>query len=247
MATEKQGPTTLDLSDPKILSMKARVTTHMTTDHADSLTLFLKHYCKVPISLRPTPPIGTLKLDDIALDHIIISHPNGRNIVQITPPMNHLGEARERLVSMHNDCLKALDLASFKVEKFVLPNKLWQWITHLLCALCFTFFSIYPSEAFLPESNTLPSKIWSIGGLVPVLADVASHVKNQVLVGMLIIHVSEAAYMSRMHLRKYWVPRFSAVWWVWVAVVFNGGAAGMYRFQDMVEGMEAERAKGGKH
>jgi len=247
MATANQGPPTLDLSDPKIQALKTRVQTHMTTDHADSLALFLTHYCKVPVPLRPTPPPGTLKLDDIALDHIVIAHPTGRNLVQITPPMSHLGQSRERLVGMHNDCLTALDLAPFKVETFVVPNKLWQWITHFVCALCFVTYSVYPAEAFLPEANTLASQVWSIGGLAPGLARLTSYVKDAVLVGMLAIHVTEAAYFSRTRLRKYWVPRFSGVWWMWTTAVFNGGVAAMWRFDEMVESMEVERAKGGKH
>lgn len=244
MATGKPGPTTLDLSDPKIQAMKTRVQTHMTADHADSLALFLNHYCKVPIPLHPTPPVGTLKLDDIALDHMVITHPTGRNLVQITPPMNHLGESRERLVTMHNECLQALDLAPFKVEKFVAPSKLWQWITHVICALCFLTYGLYPAAAFLPEADTLASRIWSVGGLAPGLARFTSYVKDAVLVGMLAIHLGEAVWFSRTRLRRYWVPRFSAVWWMWTTAVFNGGVAAVFRFDEMVE---AERAKGGKH
>lgn len=247
MATEKQGPTSLYLSDPKIQAMKARVLTHMTTDHADSLALYLKHYCKIPISLRPTPPIGTLKLDDITLEHIIISHSSGRNLVPINPPMNHLGEARERLVGMHNDCLRALDMAPYKVDKFVMPNKPWQWILHFLTALCFVTYSIYPARAFLPESNTLASQIWSIGGLAPGLARLTSYVKDPVLAGMLVIHIGEVVYFSRTRLRKYWVPRFSGVWCLWTAAVFNGGVAAIFRFDDMVKSTEEERARAGKH
>ncbi|KAK5955422.1 hypothetical protein OHC33_003060 [Knufia fluminis] len=247
MATEKQGPTTLNLSDPKTQAMKTRVLNHMTNDHSDSLALYLNHYCKIPTSLRPTPPTGTLKLDDITLDHIIVSHPSGRNLIPITPPMTHLGESRERLVSMHNDCLKALDMAPFEVEKFVLLNKPWQWALTLLSLLNFVTFSLYPSAAFLPESDTLASQIWSIGGLVPQLAKLTYYVKNTVLVGMLIIHVSETVYMARGRLRRYWVPRFSGVWWAWCSVVFAGGIAGITRFDEMVGDLERERERGGKH
>lgn len=228
-------------------AMKARILGHMTSDHAESLALYLNHYCNIPTPL--TPPPSTLKLDDITLDHIIISHSGGRNIVPITPPMDSLTEARERLITMHKDCLAALGLSDFKVDTFLLPNKPWQWFTHLVTALCFVTFSIYPAEAFLPEANTLASKIWSIGGLVPGLARTAYHVKDSVLALMIVIHVGEAAYFARARLRKFWVGTFTSVWWAWTAAVFNGGVAGITRFDEMVREMEEEKKKkkDGKH
>lgn len=74
----------------------------------------------------------------------------------------------------------------------------------------------------------------------------ASYVKNYVLVGMLVIHVAEVAWFARTRLRKYWVERFTALWWAWVGCVFLGGVAGITRFDEMVGGMErdAERRRG---
>ncbi|KAK5085405.1 hypothetical protein LTS08_003131 [Lithohypha guttulata] len=234
-------------TDPKMEAMKSRVLTHMTADHSDSLALYLNHFCKVPTSLRPPPPIGTLKLEDITLDHIIISHPKGRNLVRIDPPMKHLGEARERLVAMHKECLQKLDMAEFKVDKFVLPNKPWQWALQIFSLMCFVLFTLYPAKAFLPEAGTLASKIYSVGGIVPGLARLTASIKDFVLIGMFAIHSAETGHMAQTRMKKYWVPAFSRTWWMWEAAVAVGGVAGMWRFDDMVKEMEEERRKSGKH
>lgn len=219
----------------------------MTADHSDSLALYLNHYCKVPVSLSPLPPTGTLQITEITLDHMIVSHPNGRNVIQIDPPMKHFGEARERLVAMHKQCLTALDMAEFRVNKYVPPNKPWQWFTYGIVLLFFSTFSVYPAADFLPESNTLPSKIWSIGGLVPPMARLGAYIKNPVLFSTIAIHLSEVIYFDRTRTRKYWVPRWGGLWWMWQVSCFVGGVSCISRFDDMVRDIKAERQKGGKH
>lgn len=235
------------MADPKSEAMKTRILTHMTNDHSDSLALFLNHYCKIATPLRPTPSPGTLVLDDITLNHICITHPGGRNLISIDPPMNSLSDSRGRLVEMHKSCLTALDMSEFKVEKFVLPNKPWQWFTHFITLWTFTIFALYPAEDFLPGQRTLPSKVYSMGGMTPWLAQFAYHVKDWVLLGMLVIHTVEAGVMARGRLRRFWVPRFSRMWWLWTTATFSGGVAALWRFDDMLREVEEERARGGKH
>lgn len=262
MSPEKSSaaspPPDLDLSDPKVQAMKARILTHMSADHADSLALYLQHYCLLPPSqapLNPTPPPGTLQLEDISLDHMIISHSSGRrrNLIPIAPPMTSLSEARERLVSMHHASLRALDLADFRITRVVPPNKPWQWLIHAAVAVTLFTFVLWPSPAsFEPGSGHFPAVFWSLGGLTPWLARLAARLRAPVLAFILVVHTAEAAWFARARLRRYWVPPFSgALWWGWVAVVWLGGVAGIARFDDYVAGLERERAakqkQPGKH
>ncbi|KAJ8606826.1 hypothetical protein MRB53_040693 [Persea americana] len=229
--------------DPKTVAIKSRILTHMTADHAESLALYLRHYCKQPITLPPTPAIlSTLALTDITPTHMIITHPSGRSLIPFTPPMAHLSGSRARLVQMHTEALRALHLSDLKVSTFVLPNKAWQWFTHFCTLLCFTTFSIYSSASFRPESDTLASRIWSVGGLAPWLGILASWTCKPVLVGMVLIHGAEVWHFQRSRLRTYWVAVGSVVWWCWVLCVFSGGVAGIWRFDEMVEGIRAENA-----
>lgn len=241
-------PTTSASSiDPKEAAMKARVLNHMSVDHVDSIALYLRYYSKLPSSQIPlNPAVGTLKMEDITLDHIILSHPFGRNLVYVDPPMENLMESRERLVAMHKECLTGLGLSDIKISTFVLPNRLWQWTLHVLAFLSFTTFG-FCRDQLHPNTNTIVSKIWSIGGLVPGNAVLADKVALPVVLGMVVIHVFEAGYFARTRLRKHWVQRFTPLWWVWVIVTFNGGIASISRFDSMVEDIKTEREKSGAH
>ena len=230
---------------PKLAATKTQILTHMTKDHADSLALMLNHFCRIPTSINPPP--SSISLDEITLDHFTISHSSGRNLIKFKPPMTSYAESRQRFVELHKEALRGLDLADFKVEKFVLPNKPWQWFTHFITLWTFTIFALYPAEDFLPGQRTLPSKVYSMGGMTPWLAQFAYHVKDWVLLGMLVIHTVEAGVMARGRLRRFWVPRFSRMWWLWTTATFSGGVAALWRFDDMVRGIEEERARGGKH
>ena len=82
---------------------------------------------------------------------------------------------------------------------------------------------------------------------MPGLGRFAELMATPVLWFMLVVHTAEAGYFARTRLRRHWVQRFSPLWWVWVTCVFNGGVAGITRFDEMVEGIKLEKEKGGKH
>src|SRR2546423_8692196 len=117
----------------------------MNSDHASSLTLFARHYCKLPAAQA-----STAKLTDIDLTHLIIStsttftyyntnRTTARNYIPITPPMSSLSEARERMVAMHNQALAGLGLSDISVTSdqppqaplhiFVFAISLWSWVS----------------------------------------------------------------------------------------------------------------------
>ncbi|KAG9780832.1 hypothetical protein KCU88_g3624, partial [Aureobasidium melanogenum] len=114
-ATPTGGPSQRTPPDPA--AIKSRIITHMNADHALSLRLYLTQYSHVPL-----PATKTAQMQDITLDHIIItlgpsSPASGRYRIPLDPPMKSLLEARERLVAMHNDCLAALDLSDVIVDR----------------------------------------------------------------------------------------------------------------------------------
>lgn len=236
-----------DPSDPKTLAMKTRITTHMSNDHADSLALYLQHYAHLPASTISNPALA-----DITLDHMIITHAHGRNLIPFTPPLISLSETRERVVEMHQTCLAALDLSDIKIAEFVPPNRVWQWLTHAVCVLCFTTLSpllagrIYATSQ--PEG--VVNKIWNVGGMVPGLAATASKWAAVTWWFMVVVHAGEAVWMAQGRLRRHWIKTGSAVWWAWVLATFNGGVASIWRFDEVVAAKKAEKerkAAAGKH
>ena len=233
-------------TDPKLAAIKTRISTHMTADHADSLALFLRHYSKQPIPLPPIP--NTLQLTDLSSTHLIITHPQGRSLIPLNPPLSDsLSDARPRLIQMHNDCLTALDLSPIHINTFFWPNKVWQYLTHFAAGFTFLSFTLFSPSSFLQGSGSIAYTIWSFGGLAPWHAWLASVLCRPVLLGMVLIHGTEVVWFERTRLRKFWIERWSGVWWAWVCCVFVGGVAGQWRFDEMVEGIKEERERKGKH
>jgi hypothetical protein len=224
----------------------------MNADHADSLSLFARYYCKLP-----TAQASTAKLTDIELTHLLIStsstftnyttnRTTARNYIPLTPPMSSFSEARERLVAMHNESLAGLGMSEIAVTRYQPPSSplhlfvfalsLWSWLS----------FSYRPN--LLP---TAPVKaiydFWSVGGYWPGLASLSYFLQPFTISIMLVIHISEAVYLARTRLRKHQVKTGSRVWWSWVMSNFIEGAGALQRFDAIVQDKEEEKKKRKQH
>ncbi|KAL2419600.1 hypothetical protein ABEF95_006432 [Exophiala dermatitidis] len=235
-----QPPTQRTPPDPA--AIKSRIITHMNADHALSLRLYLSRYSHVPL-----PATKTAQMQDITLDHIIItlgpsSPASGRYRIPLDPHMKSLLEARERLVAMHNDCLAALDLSDVVVDRWVKPDRVWQWGLSLLCLVIFSTFPF--RERLHPGSGSVVYSIWSLGGTVPSLARLCYILQPYVLGGMVVVHVGEAVWFANKRLRRHWVETGSWVWWAWVADCLLEGVGCLSRFERVV-GNGDKSKKGG--
>lgn len=219
---------------PDSAVMKARIISHMNSDHALSLRLYLMRYCHVPL-----PGTSTAQMLDITSEHMIITSSYGRHVVPLEPPMKSLMEARERLVAMHNDCLSELGLSDVVLDRYVPPDRAWQWTLSALCALIFATFPF--RESLLPESGSVIARIWSLGGAVPGLARLSYTLQPFVLAVMVVLHVGETAWLANTRLKRYWVEVGTAVWWLWVLDCALEGVGCLSRFDRIVSRLEAEK------
>ena len=244
-------PSSSNPTDPQTLAFKTRILTHMNADHADSLALFARHYCRLP-----TSQASTARLTDVELSHLVLStstsfenyntnRTTARNYIPLTPPMSSFADARTRLASMHNDALAALDLSDIPVTHYQPPQSplhiavfaltLWAW-----ASLCYR-------PNLLPTAPVYPIyAIVSMGGRWPRFASFVYYFQPLTITLMLVIHISEAAYLVRTRLRKHQVPIGSWVWWSWVASCLNEGVAAFQRFDAIVREKE-DKKKRKKH
>ncbi|KIX02938.1 uncharacterized protein Z518_06488 [Rhinocladiella mackenziei CBS 650.93] len=222
--------------DPQ--AMKTRIITHMNTDHALSLRLYLMHYSHVPLS-----GTSSATLTDITTQHMILTSSFGRHVISFEPEMKSLLDARERLVAMHNECLSALDLSDIVIDTYVPPDRAWHWG---LAGITLLILSTFPfREALKPESGTIIASIWSLGGAVPGLARLCYTLQPYVLTLVVLVHGTEAAWLANTKLRRHWVEVGSGVWFAWLLDCVIEGGGCLERFQRVVKGKEA--AKNGKH
>jgi hypothetical protein len=220
----------------------------MNTDHADSLSFFARHYCKLP-----TAQASSAKLTDIELTHLIIStsstftnyatnRTTARNYITLTPPMSSFSEARERLVAMHNESLAGLGISGIAVTRYQLPRSPLHLFVFALCLWCWLSFCYRPN--LLP---TAPVKViynfWSVCGYWPGLASLSYSLQPFAISVMLVIHIFEAVYLVRTRLRKHQVKTGSRVWWSWVISNFIEGAGAIQRFDAVVQDKEEEKKR----
>lgn len=226
-------------ASPTEAAQISRIITHMNTDHARSLSLYLRHYCNLPASQTTTAT-----LEDITLDHLILTTAvptKGRYLIPFTPPLASLASARERLVAMHTASLSALDLDEVVVTEYLYPTKLWEWFAGVAVFLIFTTF---PFRAKLhPDSHSWISLIWSLGGLVEWNARLTYYIQPWLLPVVLAIHVGEVVVLMLPRLRRCGVEVGTGVWWAWVVDCFLEGGGAWLRFDGLVE--EKRGVKGG--
>ena len=224
------------MAAPTSEAMQTRILNHMNADHRNSLVLYSRYYSKLPLAHAKTS-----KLDSINLEHMIIESSFGRCLVPFTPPLKSYSEARERVVAMHQECLKGLDVDEITIDRYILPNSPLQGTLAFLTTWTFATFPF--RQQLRPESGSLLSWAWSIGGLFPGIAKLAYLTAPYVLVFMLVLHGAEAAQMARSRLRRHSVETFSGVWWAWVVDTFFEGFGAFQRFDGMVKKRKDEKGQ----
>ena len=218
-------------------AMKTRIITHMNVDHKRSITLYARHYNNLPWSMA-----RTAKLEDLTLDHLILTSSFARLTIALNPPLASFSAARERLVAMHNECLSALKLSDTVVTTYRPPTKWWEWGAGIMV---FFILTTFPFRASLhPDSGGLISQGWSLRGLVPWLAKLAWRVAPLVLPLVWVIHVAEVGWWMLPRLRRHGVELGSAVWWCWMVDCFLEGGGAWLRFDKLVKEMEVSKVKG---
>jgi hypothetical protein len=241
-------------SSPSDDAARARIITHMNTDHAFSLLLFSRHYSHLPLSHAKTSV-----LDSITLEHMIITSSFGRCLIPFTPPLTSYAEVRERVVSMHHEALRQLDVYDVMVTRYVAPDRIWMWVLGTLTTV--TMITLAPPfwPYLHPDTGSWVSKVWTFGGLARwngVLAWKLAPVMWPVTIA---IHVGEAVYMAMGRLRRGQVETGGGLWWAWVVDNFLEGFGAWNRFDEEVErvrvgkkgekvnlsGKEREKGKGG--
>ncbi|RMZ85522.1 hypothetical protein DV737_g686, partial [Chaetothyriales sp. CBS 132003] len=129
-------------------AMRTRILTHMNADHQFSLILYSRYYSKLPLSHAKSSI-----LEDIDLTHMTIQSSFGRCMIPFDPPLKSLNEARERVVAMHQEAIKELDVEDVLIERYVLPDRAWMWAVMALCAWIIVTLSPPLQPLLRPETH----------------------------------------------------------------------------------------------
>lgn len=162
------------------------------------------------------------KIVDMALDQITISNGSIRWCVPLEPPMGSWKEARERLVRMDQDAIKALDRSDVTIKEYRLPAG-FQLIIFALCLGGYI--------SFLRKANFIPGSyqyefLWRY---IPAVGALLRDTYPLALVLMVGIHLVELIIFIRTRLTKHSVPFLSQLWWSWSISTFIEGFGAFQR------------------
>ena len=149
--------------------------------------------------------------------------------------MKSLREARERLVQMDKDALKALDRSDITVSRFIPPYaKLGHLFNFSQCLL--TLLLLPRGANFRPGSLLYDSLLF----MIPAFADFVLKVRWIVLSIMLAIHIFETSLMMK-KVRRHGLSSADAVWWKWVGSSFIEGITSFWRLDELIAEKQREK------
>jgi hypothetical protein len=217
----------------KDAASKHRIIKHMNGDHAETLSLYLQHYCK--LSARAARGAS---MTDISLSAMIFRTSDGKtHTIPLNPPMASYAEARTRSVDMDREARSALDVSSVRITSYLLPSKPLHVFVFSICTVMWV--------AFITKYMVVP-KTWFYDEVLPYWPGGPESylwVLKVILFPVLAIHFGEVWWLDRTRLRKYGVERGSLLWWKWAGSNFIEGYGCHQRIDAEVERKQKEAEK----
>lgn len=232
-------------------SSKSRIIKHMNTDHSDSLSLYLRHFSRIP-----PPPRGTPEptLVDISLSGITISHhlspvatAPAITFIPFTPPIDSLSDARLRLIAMVQEAQGVAmggSPGAGALSRVTAPSFVG-WAIALLVLHVMILFSPGIVDVY---TFSVPDHMGHVTVIVdtwytrtfllnfhPLIWLVYTWRRElwYIVMGM---HVSEVVVMDRKLVTRWGVRRGSKVWAGWIGWVFLEGIGSFKRAEKVWRG-----------
>ncbi|WPH04017.1 Hypothetical protein R9X50_00690100 [Acrodontium crateriforme] len=207
---------------------KARIITHMNKDHHDSIVRYLENYEGVSSWKAYDGVMCSIDLTGMTLICSGIRHR-----LDFSPHLTSYAEARERLVQMDQDSLKALGRSDVTVNNFPIPTGLGA-LPFLVCISTFLCYS---------------QRWWfAPGGIVEQFlgagfAKFSYTIQPYLITIMVLLHGAEAIYFALNKLSKHSVNPHSPVFWLWTFTTFIEGQFAYQRFDKMIATKRAAKEK----
>jgi hypothetical protein len=217
----------------KDAASKQRIIKHMNGDHADSLSLYLQHYCK--LSARTAR--GAV-MTDISLSAMAFRTTDGKtHTIPLKPPMTSYAEARTRSVDMDREARSALDLSSIRITSYLPPRKPVHVFVFGICSVMYIVFA---------TKHKLVPGTWFYDNILlywPGGPEAYLWFLKTIFFPVLAIHFGEVFLLDRTRLRKYGIQRGTLLWWKWVGSNFIEGYGAFQRFDQEVQRKKKEAEK----
>ncbi|KAH7407120.1 hypothetical protein BKA64DRAFT_665875 [Cadophora sp. MPI-SDFR-AT-0126] len=220
---------------PQDEAAKARIIKHMNADHADSLSYYLQHFCKLSSRTAHGATLSSISLSSMTLQ----TTDGKKHTIPLDPPMKSWSEARTRSVDMDREARSALDISPIRISEYEPPRKPIQVVLFFILTLTWL--------ACIFQSFIVPgSWLYKVAGFFPAGgAETFLWMIRKMTWGFIGLHVVESILLDRIRLRKHGVVMGTAVWWKWIGSCLIEGFACFQRIDATIarKTKEAEKAK----
>ncbi|KAL5323738.1 hypothetical protein ACEPPN_008279 [Leptodophora sp. 'Broadleaf-Isolate-01'] len=220
---------------PQDEAAKARIIKHMNADHADSLSYYLQHFCK----LSSRTAHGAI-ISSITLSSMTLKTTDGKShTIPFEPPMKSWSEARTRTVDMDREARTALDISSIRITEYDPPRKPIQVVLFLI--LSATWLACIFQRFIVPGTWMYDVAL----SFYPGGPELFLWMVRKMTWPFIGIHAVESFFLDRTKLRKHGVTRGTSLWWKWIASCLIEGFACFQRIDATIarKTKEAEKAE----
>jgi len=229
-------------SQPKDDAMKARIIKHMNTDHAASLSLYLRHYRNLSASAAENP-----KLVDVSYSSLTITSADGTpHEIPLEPQLQSWADARPRVVAMDRDARAGLGLlppleasdehdsapAKVMVTAYDAPTAPFHVFMIGMVAFLFGGYFARRNGYWLVPGAWYWKNVmvyFPLGG-----AEGYAWLQGKLVVPVVLVHGAETLWMVG-RLRAHGVRMGTGLWWKWVGATFLEGFGAHQRFSAVVK------------
>ncbi|KAG8708446.1 hypothetical protein FRC08_018878 [Ceratobasidium sp. 394] len=227
-------------SNDKSTMIKDRIIRHMNADHQDSLANYLQYYAKASPSEAATAELVDINTGGMTITRII--EPNGPPrpiVVPIDPPMDSLGQARERLVAMAFESLEGLGLSRWKVDAYPVPT-FWGFGYTVVTCIIFALL-LFPNQTLRPGAQARQLLLFNSDRVARLLYTYQREIRS-VIMG---VAVYTAVMRMRRRLKRHSYASSWGVWVSWSVAALLEGPFACRSFDRAVQAVESKaREKG---
>jgi hypothetical protein len=174
-------------------------------------------------------------MTDITLDDMKFDCGGQQYVIPFDPPMTSLREARDRVVQLDKEALRALYRSDVTITKYVPP---YTNLFHLInFTQCLVVFIAFPRAAnFRPGSLLYDNLLSSFPGFANFCLSI-----QPILFPMMVgIHALETGIMIA-KLDRHGLNPFDGLWWAWVGSCFVEAVTSFWRLDGVIERKRREK------
>nr|OQO28889.1 hypothetical protein B0A51_03216 [Rachicladosporium sp. CCFEE 5018] len=212
----------------KDAAAQQRIVSHMQKDHHDSIVRYLEHYSKVSAWTAQSGVLTAVDLNGMTLTASGKTHR-----IPFDPPLKSYSEARERVVSIDQDCLRGLGRSDITINEFIWPTGRYG----VEFAVILGIFAAY-SQRWWFAPGSIVERSLGVG-----LAKFSYRIQPWLFGGLLVVHAAELAYFVPARLRKHSVNPRTGLFWLWCAAQAIMGIGCSKRFDALVEKKRVAKGK----